>query len=312
MPKTSKGHISLPKTKGGLCLAIVSALLCLSQSAAPSHAQGLKLSDGSPSQFSSLATGEQLVLENYGGPIEFAGKEVTLSDFSGIIGYASDLGYIVVIDGIAKTEGRDAARGRIMMFPPFGEQVSVASFDAGRLLDVWNEEILNDAAGTYASLNKLAKHQSRGIFFGRLGRTSFNVAASGLASHELANRTIVGDKIVRDIRFQQQSDDQSIPSKVVDLFVRALVEHDAHSLAQLMDPLPFGNSDLRSGASEARLAMAEALLEERNWKAELGSNPSFLDLGNNRWRLSGQSRRTIIALRPTKDFIFIKSISAEE
>src|SRR5690606_30165940 len=156
-----------------------------------SHAQGLRYANGSADQFDTLASGDQLVLEDRSEMIQFAGHEINLSGFSGIIGYASDIAYELVISGSASIGDKSAEPGSLTKVRPYGGDSSIERFDAVRLRDFWDENNKISMPQVYASLDKLDNGQAKAIFLGRFGRTNFNVAASGRASQELAKRTVV-------------------------------------------------------------------------------------------------------------------------
>lgn len=271
--------------------------------------QGLRVSDSSVTQFDRLGSGEQLVLTDRGGAIRFAGRTVNLSGFSGIIGYASEIAYVVAITGTAETGGKSAEPGWMIMIPPFGGEAAVERFDAARLRDAWEGDIKSAAPKTYAALGDVVKSQSRGLFLGRLGRTNFNVAASGQASQELAKRTIVGGAAVTSIRFGTKANSTGIEQRIIHDFMDALVRGDARSVAEMMDPLPFGNSDLRGGGGEARLLMARSLVGERNWKTVIGRAQPVRDQNvDGLWIIRGPGPDTYIKLRRTTDFAFVSTI----
>ena len=159
--------------------------LCCATSVA---AEGLKLSDGSESEIRAMLPGDQKMLTAHNATINFAGRSIILTGFTGLLGYASDVAYIVTIDGGASADGKAATRGRMIVLPPFGEKASVARFDARRLIDSLQESEKSAFAGAYAGLQSIAKSQSRGVFLGRLGRTSFNLAASGAAKRSEERR----------------------------------------------------------------------------------------------------------------------------
>lgn len=287
-------------------LPLAMGVACLSSVVS---AQGLRVSNGSPEQIEALSSGQQLVLTDHSGAIQFAGRQIELSNFSGIVGYASDIAYVVAISGSAEADGNKAVRGRMLMIPPFGGELGVERFDAARLRDAWNEDIKVSAPLAYASLEDLAGGQATGVFLGRLGRTNFNVAASGLAKTELAKRTIVGGNAITDIRFDSSANSATFEKRIVSKFADALARSDAKTVAQFIDPLPFGNNDLRGGAGEARLLMAQNLIAERNWKSNVSGRQPVRDQQNSSlWVIQGPVSRTLITLRRTTDFAFVSNV----
>lgn len=287
-------------------LLLTPVLVCISTAGS---AQGLLVSNGSAEQVSSLSSGEQLILTDRSETIQFAGRRINLTGFSGIVGYASEIAYVVTISGSAEAEGTKAERGRMLMIPPFGGDLGVERFDAVRLSDAWDEDTILSAPMVYASLEGLAGAQATGVFLGRLGRTNFNVAASGLASAEIAKRTIVGGEAIKKIRFESDASAGGIEQRIVSDFTSALIRGDVETVAQFIDPLQFGNSDLRGGGDEARIVMAQAMINERNWKTVIGDIKPLRDPNaNSLWVVRGPVSRTFITLRRTTDFAFVSNI----
>ncbi len=264
---------------------------------------GILLSDARPADSSSLATGEQLLLAQHSETLTFAGRQIALSAFTGILGYSNELAYVVVLDGSATVAEDIAGVGQMLILRPYGAPVSVEHFDAIRLSNQWSESTKAAAPDAYASLERIKGGQELGVWFGRLGQTSFNVAASGSARNEQQTRTLMGEPTVRDIRFSGVSDPLEVERLVVVSFIDALAAGDAKAAAALMDPTPFGGRALAGGAEEARLTAANALIGSRSWKTSaVGSPPQFSD---GVWR-AGDST---LQLRTIDDFVFVSRIS---
>jgi len=270
--------------------------------------QGLLLSDGQPRGSESLAAGEQLVIETRSGPLRFGGRSLDLADFTGLLGYSSEVAYVVVIAGQVREGGRRVGPGRMLLIPPYGGAPIVQRYDARRLMESWSQSVRTARAEAFTRLAAIAQSQGRGVFFGRLARTNFNVAAPGNAERELAGRTVRGGGAVQAIRFSGTADPAAIERRVIDGFVAALLAGDAVAVAALMDPVPFGNTDLRGGAAEARLTMARALIAQRDWGALLREASVARAGEGNDWTVSGPGGRATLALRPMGDFVFVRTI----
>jgi hypothetical protein len=260
------------------------------------------LADARAASPESLATGDQLLLSDQDGPLRFAGHDLRLVGFSGIVGYASDVAYVVVVQGEAMDGRHRAHPGELLLLPPFGAPVGVQRFDAERLARQWSAPARAARPQVFGRLNTIAAGQSRSLFFGRLSRTTFNAAAPGGARRELASRTLLGARVVRDIRFDGRSDAASVELRIVTAFRDALIAGDAEAVAALMDPTPFGGRQLAGGAREARLLSAQGLLASRNWAAALDGAPPTPD--GRRWQV-GAVRLT---LRSLDDFTFIHTV----
>ena len=264
---------------------------------------GILLADAKAADSNKLATGDQLLMTARTGDMAFAGKAITLSGFTGIVGYANELAYVVVLDGSASIVGASAGAGQMLILRPFGAPASVEQFDAIRLAGKWSEQTKAAAPDAYASLERIKGGQELGVWFGRLGQTSFNVAASGSARYEQQTRTLMGDPAVRDIRFSGASEPEEVERLVVVSFLDALKTGDARAAAALMDPTPFGGRTLSGGADDARLMAASALIKSRNWSQVTG--PSVPQLRDGAWRAGDAS----LQLRTIDDFVFVSRIS---
>ncbi len=269
---------------------------------------GTSVADGASRALEDLATGEQVLIGPADATARFAGRDVRLDGALAVFGYASDVAYIVVLDGEAMMGGQIARPGRMLLIPPFGGAIAVERFDAARLRDALPPERSGPAFQmARARLDYLAGRQAPAIALGRLQRTSFNVAASGSASQEARRRAIVGSSAIRAIRF---SDDNSMPGVVRDIVTgtaTALVTGDAERLAQFIDPLPFGPD-----GTSARTAFAEALIAREDWSRRLSGAVIVPGAGDALWRLSGPGGNTTFRLRLGGEFPFIESIDTGE
>jgi hypothetical protein len=276
-------------------------VLCIGGSALADT--GVLLADGRSADSGSLATGQQLLLTGRSGALPFAGRQIALEGFSGIVGYANDLAYLAVLEGSAKVGAVEAGPGWILMLGPYGAPASAERFDAGRLVAQFSEPARQASPSAFANLQQIAARQGRGIWLGRLGQTRFNVAASGSARNERATRTLMGAPIVREIRFSGLSDPKAVEQTVAARFLEALKAGDAAAAAALMDPTPFGGRTLGGGADAARRQAAAAVIASRNWGQIVGSaSPQF---ANGAWRAGGAS----VELRRIDDFIFVSQVT---
>lgn len=282
------------------------ALVISGSAVLPVHAEtGLLLSNAEGGNSAQLSTGEQLLIEASSTKMPFAGRQIGLDKFVGIVGYANELAYVAVIEGLASDGNEMAKPGQMLLLRPYGAQSGVEKYDAIRLADQWSQVTRTASPTAYASLTRIKSKQQRGVWFGRLGQTSYNVAASGSAKNERATRRLMGEAAVRDIRFSGASEPMDVEKLVVTRFLDALKSGDAETVSALMDPTPFGGRRLSGGADEARLLAARAFIASRNWTNIVGSNePIFSD---RMWRAGGAS----LVLRPIDDFIFVTRISGD-
>lgn len=290
-----------------LCILAAAAACAAAGVTPPALAQdGSRLSDGAAARLDQLATGEQLLLPARSGPLAFAGQQLSLTDATLITGYASEVAYAVVVAGEARIGDLRAGPGWMLLIPPWGAAPSRQRYDAARLLAAWPQHA--GQADARAALTRVAKGQRFAITMGRLQRTRFNVAASGDAANEGDRRALVGGTAVRVVRFGGDGDLPGVVQQIVSGVAGALVTGDAASLAQYIDPLPFGGD---GGSTAARTALAEAIIAQRDWGARLSGVQIVPGAGDSQWRLTGPAGVTTIQLRPTGGFPFVSAITAE-
>ena len=285
------------------------AALTASISLLPVAAQAeVRSAGGEPleAQLAALPTGDQLLLEGHDGTLDFAGRSLTLNQFTGIASYTSQIAYVLVIEGEAEIDGVRAGRGRMLLVPAFGGEVVAERFDAARLHSALEQ---HDIVPMLASLADLAREQARGVFVGRLGRTGFNVSTFGSAEQELIRRARTGGQTVRETRFAGAASGEDFERRVVTRFLAALAGGEAQAVAELLDPAPYGLVHGTPEASNARLAMARALLARRDWRAFADAQPT--SAGNASWLADVGEQRATIELIPTRDFTFVRSIETE-
>ena len=260
-------------------------------------------------QLKNLKTGEQATISNITGSASFGGQEIELSNFSGVFGISSDTAYIISAAGRVRHSDVSAKPGEVLILTPYGGEPVKQTFDASRFLASWSKENSARHPQVFAALEKIKSSQKRAIFMGLYRETSFNVAAPGSSNSELARRTIVGSKVIQNIRFSSENDPKRVERLVVYAFRDALVSGDAAALASLLDPTPFGGTDLRGGAGGARLLKARQMIESQDWGALLGTAEATPMTGGNLWALSAGQNRYSIQLRPVGDFTYISSIA---
>lgn len=262
-------------------------------------------------QLLSLQSGEQLALSQVTASKRFAGHSVELSNFSGVFGMSSDTAYIMTACGEARLGDLMAKPGRVLILTPYGGTPVKQTYDAARFLAGWTPKNDDHSVNVMAGLEKVRKKQKRAMFWGLYQSTSFNVAAPGSSNTEMARRSIVGSKVIQNIRFSNEADPENIEYQIVSAFRDALVRGDVQAVASLMDPTPYGGSDLRGGADGARLLMAKRLIKSKNWSRLLQSGSIKHAPNSNFWTVSKGQIRINIQMRPIGDFTYISSIEQE-
>ena len=291
-----------------MALRTLSVIAAIFGAAQPARSEIIAaFSDSLQEQASGLATGDQLIVELGSGVIGFAGQQVELADFTGVLGYSSQAAYLVTIEGEVRAAGLDAGPGQMLLLRPLGGEPDVLNFDAGRLQTALADQPGIAGSNVLKALDPVVQRQARGIFLGRYGRTAFNVGTMGSAASEQSRRSQLGGTQVRALRFSGSGRPSAFEGEVVATMIDALARGDADAVAQLLDPLPFGERSLVEGADQPRLALARQLLEERDWSALAGSAPVALD--DTRWRVGPPGNPVELRLRRTRDFVFVQSIT---
>lgn len=269
------------------------------------------LSNGVEASLSALKTGDQLAVQALEGEHKIAGHSINFSGFSGVFGQSSDSAYILVADGQANSGGAKAKAGDVLVLMPYGGETLVQKYAARQFLDSWPEQAVSSNPDIYGQFQKVSKKQKWGVFFGRLEATAFNVVAPGSSSQELARRSVIGDDAVQSIRFSGVAAPEAIERGVVAEFIKALAAGDASTVASLMDPSPFGASDLRGGADGARMLMAKQLIASQDWRRQLGTAVAEPIVSAGKWKVANGTRTTVLGLRPIGDFTYVQTIEAE-
>ena len=258
-----------------------------------------------------LRTGNQSLVTDRSGAVLFAGRTIALEDFSGVFGLSSEVAYVVVTAGQAADGKVTARRGEMLLIPPLGGATTRVRYDAQRLLAglaVTHPDAAPQIAG---ALSDIAAGQRRGVFWGRLGRTSFNVSAPGTADREMAARSLKAASAIETIRFSGIAGPDALERSVVANFLAALRKGNVADVAALMDPVPFGNADLRGEAGDARTLMARQLVARHDWSRLLPDTLPEPGGRGGEWFVPLPEGRVRISLRPLGDFIFVRTVSLE-
>lgn len=290
---------------GRQLLALVVLLLCFGGGA--SAATKSSSSSASINVIESRA-GQQLPLNAFSGPINFAGRTINLNSFSGFLGQSVDVAYLVTVKGGATIGELNASSGDVMILPAFSGDPGVEKFDAERFYASLSDEYVRDNPDIMSSLEALVKKQSRAIFLGRYSPTSLNLSAPGSAGNELTRRSIVSDDAINAIRFSDAADATSIQRSIIDAMEEALASGDVETVAAFVNPAPFGAADIRGAPNQARLLYAKRMLEGHDWTALLAQSRFNATAEDFVWTLSVEGRPVTLTLMPFGDFIYIKSI----
>lgn len=258
-----------------------------------------------------LRTGDQSLVTNRSGAVLFAGRTIALAEFSGVFGLSSEVAYVVVTAGQASDGKVTARRGEMLLIPPLGGATTRVRYDAERLLAGLAATHPDAGPQIAGALSDIAAGQRRGVFWGRLGRTSFNVSAPGTAERELAARSLKGESAIETIRFSGIAGPDALERSVVAHFLEALRKGDIADVAALMDPLPFGNADLRGEPGDARTLMARRLVARHDWSRLLPATLPEPGGTGGEWFVPLPEGRVRISLRPLGDFIFVRTVSLE-
>lgn len=265
---------------------------------------GTRLDSGAMIALEALETGDQVLLPPATGPMIFAGQALTMNAAQVIGGYASSFAYLLVLSGDVRIGDRQVRPGSMLLVPPWGGEPSVARFDARRLLAAW--PVHAGQAEARSAAERIAKRQRLALTMGRLQRTRFNVVASGDAENEPARRAAVGAKAVQAIRFGGQGDLPGVVQQLMTNVAGALVSGDSATLAQLIDPLPFGSESIAP-----RRLLAQSIIAQTDWPKRLQEVAITPGADDSQWRLSGPDGVTVVQLRTKGEFPFVAAITTQ-
>lgn len=295
----------------GLATALALALVPLASGSAQ-ELSGALLADGTRVPAGSLAAGQQQLLENASGPLAFAGRQLTLDGFTGVLGFSAETAYVAVIAG-SVSMGEDAARpGQLLILPPLGAAADIARFDAERLAQSWQADFAGQHSAAFDRLRAIARRQQTGVFLGRLGTTSLNLAAPAGARAEAARRSVVGEQAVLEVRYGGAQDFAALGRSVSERMLAALTMSDDASVAALLDPVPYGNTDLTGGGGDARRLTARSLIARHDWPRLLSGAVLEPLADGQGWVARSAAGSTTVNLRRMGDFVFVSSIVGGE
>jgi hypothetical protein len=265
---------------------------------------------GAPLVDPAAAHGGPALVSGRDGAHAFAGRDLTLSDMSGVVGHASQLAYVAVLRGRAQAGDLVAKPGWMLLLPPHGGAPQLERFDAARLARTWDADPAAAPPEARAAAAALAKSQRAGLFWGRLRRTNLNVAASGAPGRERERRALVDAPAVRALRFDAAVKPGHEAAALVRAAADALRARDAATLAQFLDPAPFGAAAATPGNGPRR-AQARALIERHDWPALIADVDPTPGLDDRTWLFDAAGGLVVMRLRAADGFIFIERLTVE-
>ena len=289
--------------RGAAGLAVAAALQTAT-AAAQLDVRSFKTADTLTSD--GLSVGAQSIATNQTGSFDFAGHSLTADGFSGLVAYSSDAAVVAVANGTVRFNGETIGAGQAIILPPLGVDPAIVRYDAKRLIAEWTEAQKSNFPSVFNKFQRIAKKQSRAIFWGRLAPTTINIAAPGSAEEEQARRSVVGADVITQIRYQANQDAGDIESGIVSAFLAALKSEDEAAVAALLDPSPFGRMDMRGQPSQARMLLAKRLINQRNWATALGNSAAIVS--DDTW-YAGPDKNVTLKLKRLGDFAFVETIN---
>ena len=290
-----------------------STLLAFALLASPAAAQSttpmVSLTDGRAiANVGQVTVGDKGALDNATGLIGFAGHNVKFDAFTGVLGFSSDVGYLIVASGTAEVGGKTARSGQVILFGAFGAKPVFSRFDARHYAASLSSAARQWAPAVAKALDNVAASQKTAMFLGLYQRDGARLPTQG----DAARRNLLGAPAVQATRFSGEADPAQVEYDVLTMLVRALVDRDAATLAPLIDPLPFGGAGLDSMGHEARLAYAQMIVKAADWPIRLDGVVPIRMTRPGIWVLQSATGPTIVTLRGTRDFVFVKSVQPGE
>jgi hypothetical protein len=289
------------------------SLLALAALTGPAAAQPLaplvSLTDGRQIESAEqIGVAEKGAFENANGPIRVAGNYVQLAQFSGVLGYSSDVAYLIVASGSARVGQKLARPGQVILLGAYGAAPVISRFDARHYAATLPETARQWAPRVMQGLTAIGTAQRTALFFGLYRHDGARVPTRG----EAGRRQVLGAPSVQAARFGGRATSEHVEYDVVTMFVRALFDRDAATLAPLIDPLPFGGAGLDSMGNAARLAYARTIIAATDWPVQLDGVVPLRMSKPGVWVLQAAAGPTFLTLRATRDFVFVQSVQAGE
>lgn len=288
---------------------LFSVALLASPATAQTATPMVSLTDGRAiANVGQVTVGDKGALDNATGLIGFAGHTVTLAAFSGVLGFSSDVGYLIVASGTAQVGGKTARSGQVILFGAFGAKPVISRFDARHYAATLSSAARQWAPAVAQALDRVAASQKTAMFLGLYQRDGARLPTQG----DAARRNLLGAPAVQATRFSGEADQAQVEYEVLTMLVRALVDRDAATLAPLIDPLPFGGAGLDSMGQEARLAYAQMIVTAADWPVRLDGVAPIRMTKPGVWVLQSATGPTFVSLRGTRDFVFVQSVQPGE
>lgn len=214
-------------------------------------------------QFVKLAAGESAML--YGTSYTARAPTIAVAVLS------SELVTVAVLDG-ALASGKAIARaGEAFVTPLDGKGTQRLAFDARRLAATLPPEWAADAG---RALDLVAARQKRARFWGLLEPININATAPTAPQLEGVRQSYLAHPAIAAIRHEAQGNPQLLAQLTAVAFARAVAERDAATVAVLIDPKPFTDSNAAAADWQAaRLAFATRVTGNAPLVAALATAP---------------------------------------
>jgi hypothetical protein len=243
---------------GILVAAIITPLPVCVKAQSNQQAPGGSLQSQEGAQLFSLANGERRqFLGNY-----FAAK----GNAQFIRNISSEFVTLAVISGELTWDESRAIAGQAIVIPiTNANRIEVLEFDAARLLATIDNNWL---AQVRPNLEQISHRQKRKIFWGLLEQTGVNTSAPVPSQIERVRQSYLSQPAVVELRRRSFGNRSLLQSLTVSKFKDAMIANDGETIAALLDPLPFSDTNDNSQVwQNARRSFAENLLKDAAMKA---------------------------------------------
>lgn len=242
-------------------------------------------------QFVKLAAGESVTL--YG--TRYAASAPTIA----VAVVSSEFVTVAVLDGALTTGKTVAKAGQALVTPLDGKGAQRFAFDAQRLAATLPPDWASDAA---TSLDQIRLRQKRARFWGRLEPINVNASAPVAPQLESVRQSYLAHPAIAELRRGAQGNPQALAKLTAAAFADALARRDAATVAALIDPKPFTDTDAAAADWQAaRLGFATKLTADATLVAALASAPvavandqTAFDAGGYRIRIVPRDRAMFV------------------
>lgn len=260
-------------------------------------ASGAAHAEAPTRQFIKLAAGESATL--YGTNYNATAPSIA------IVALSSELVTVAVIDGAIADGKQVAMAGQALVSPIDGTGSRRFGFDARRLAATLPPAWAGDAA---APLDRIAARQKRARFWGLLEPVNLNASAPGAVPIEAVRQSYLANAVIAGLRRGAKGNPQALARLTATTFADAVARRDTDTVAALLDPKPFTDSNATAADWQAaRTLFATRLTRDAALVAALGTSPAAVASDQTAFDVGGYRIKVV----PRDRAMFVQSVEVQ-